>query len=173
MAVTNAGLADIEDKAILSLGGAVSEAPRLQACGLAGSALATMVLDSTNGSLTVTEQNAGAVVNQGSYANLANNDTLAAGASSTTVSVANMNVCNVFYSDTSTASSDQIRILASPDNSNFFELVEIFTSLNTAGTKREGGASGLNVQGLTHLKLENASTAVSNTNVYGTVVGSK
>ena len=112
------------------------------------------------------------VSNKGSAFNGANNVTISNGSDSTTVDISNMNHLSIFYEDSNTALTENLTVLVSPDNTNFFELVEIFPSVAPSASVRSANLTDLAVHGLTHLKLRNASSSNSYNNVKITVVGS-
>jgi hypothetical protein len=111
------------------------------------------------------------VLNEGSYANAANNVSIANGSYSSVVSIANINVCSIFYEDSSTSSFDSLKIEVSPDGTNYFDYgIELYPSQE--GAVRKAVQTNLHVEGLTHLRLKNSSAIDTYANVYGTVVGS-
>jgi len=111
------------------------------------------------------------VLNEGSYANAANNVSIANGAYSSVISIANINVCSVFYEDSSTSSFDSLKIEVSPDGTNYFDFgIELFPSQE--GAVRKAVQTNLHVEGLTHMRLKNNSASDTYANVYGTIVGS-
>ncbi len=125
-------------------------------------------VDIVSSSGTIDIQNT-TVSNKGSAFNGANNATLASGALSSAVDITNMNHLSIFYEDSNTALTDKLTVMVSPDNSNYFELVELFPS--TSGAVRNANLTDLAGHGLTHLKLRNDSGSNSYSNVNITVVG--
>jgi len=111
------------------------------------------------------------VLNEGSYANAANNVSIASAGYSSVISIANINVCSVFYEDSSTSSFDSLKIEVSPDGTNWFDYgIELYPSQE--GAVRKAVQTNLHVEGLTHMRLKNNSASDTYANVYGTVVGS-
>jgi len=111
------------------------------------------------------------VLNEGSYANAANNASIANGAYSSVISIANINVCSIFYEDSSTSSFDALKIEVSPDGTNYFDYgIELYPSQE--GAVRKAVQTNLHVEGLTHMRLKNSSASDTYANVYGTIVGS-
>lgn len=111
------------------------------------------------------------VANKGSAFNGANNATLGSLGTTTAVDVSDMNHLSIFYSDTDTALTDKLTVMVSPDNSNYFELVEIYPSY-LSGSTRTATLTDLGVHGITHIQFRNDSGSNSFNNVNITVVGS-
>jgi len=110
------------------------------------------------------------VLNEGSYANAANNVSIASAGYSSVISIANINVCSVFYEDSSTSSFDSLKIEVSPDGTNWFDYgIELYPSQE--GAVRKAVQTNLHVEGLTHMRLKNNSASDTYANVYGTIVG--
>ncbi len=110
------------------------------------------------------------VTNVGSHGNAANNVSINFGADSSTIAIENINVGSIYYEDSATSSSDSLYILGSIDNTNFYNIGQLYPSLE--GAVRTAAYTGLDVRGLKYLKLQNASAADNYTNVYATVCGS-
>jgi len=138
-----------------------------EATTVAGNTSLTAIASSVSGTLSV-KQNA--VENRGSAFNGANNATLASLAETSAVDISNMNHLSIFYSDTDTALTDNLTVLVSPDNSNYFELVELYPSY-TSGSTRTANLTDLGVHGITHIKFRNDSGSNSFSGVNITVVG--
>ncbi len=119
---------------------------------------------------SVLETKAKEVENLGSFENVANNITLNIGSSTTAISIANYRKGNLFYSDTSTTSSDGLSLLVSPDGTNFFKHTDLYPFENTPGI-RETQATSLSFEGLTHAKIENTSSIDNYSNVKCSLVG--
>jgi hypothetical protein len=113
------------------------------------------------------------VTNHGSFGNLSNNNTLIPAAfGPVTSDVWHMNFGQIFYEDSATSSTDQVKILGSPDNINWFEMTELYPSNNAANTKREASQTYVNIQGIKYMKIENSSSTDTYNDVYCSVVGS-
>jgi len=108
--------------------------------------------------------------NKGSHENLASNVTINSGAYSSVVNIADMNVGNLFYEDSETASFDTLNIEVSIDGTNYFKYTEIYPS--TDGAVRTTKETGLQLQGLKNLRLLNNSSVDNYSNVKASVVGS-
>jgi len=133
-----------------------------------GNASLASIATAVGGTLFVKQNE---VLNEGSYANAANNVSIANGAYSSVISIANINVCSVFYEDSSTSSFDSLKIEVSPDGTNYFDFgIELFPSQE--GAVRKAVQTNLHVEGLTHMRLKNNSASDTYANVYGTIVGS-
>ncbi len=111
--------------------------------------------------------------NLGSANNLANNISLASGASTSSVSVSAMRVSNLIYEDTATSSFDGLDIEVSVDGGTTFHegFASLFPANNLAGSKRVAGYMDLSVAGITHIRLTNTSSTDTYTNVSATIVG--
>jgi hypothetical protein len=81
-----------------------------------------------------------------------------------------MNVGNLFYEDSETASFDTLNIEVSIDGTNYFKYTEIYPS--TDGAVRTTKETGLQLQGLKNLRLLNNSSVDNYSNVKASVVGS-
>ncbi len=135
---------------------------------VAGNSSLSSIATAVAGTLLVKQNE---VLNEGSYANAANNVSIANGAYSSVVIIANINVCSIFYEDSSTSSFDSLKIEVSPDGTNYFDYgIELYPSQE--GLVRKAVQTNLHVEGLTHLRLKNSSASDTYANVYGTVVGS-
>ena len=110
------------------------------------------------------------VTNVGSHANAANNVTINFGADSSTIAVENINIGSIYYEDSATSSFDGLDILGSIDNTNFYNIGQLYPSVE--GAVRTASYTGLDLRGLKYLKLQNSSTTDNYTNVYATVCGS-
>ena len=110
------------------------------------------------------------VQNLGSFENVANNITLNAGSSTSAIDISNYRRGNLFYTDTSNLSFDNVNLLVSCDGTNFFKHTDIYPFENTPGI-RESQATNLSFEGLTHAKIENASSTDNYTNVKCSLVG--
>ena len=110
--------------------------------------------------------------NKGSHENLAADITLNSGAYSSVVNVADMNVGNLFYEDSSTASYDTLAIEVSVDGTNYFKYTDIYPADDGSGSIRITKETALQLQGLKNLRLINLSLVDNYTNVKATVVGS-
>ncbi len=111
------------------------------------------------------------VINEGSHANASNNASLAPAGATSVVDISNMNFVTVLYEDTATASFDSLSIQVSVDGTNYFSPLDLFPSLNTAGTKRIAIQNNFAVHGLKHMKLVNESGSTTYTGVTATIVG--
>ena len=111
------------------------------------------------------------VANYGTHGNMINGSTLNFGSDTTAVDVQYMNRTNLFYEDTATASMDSLDILGSIDGSNYYNLGQLYPTLNSAGTKREASYSSLFLDGLKYLKLRNTSSTDNYTAATGTICG--
>ena len=111
--------------------------------------------------------------NLGSANNLANNVTINAGATSSSVSVSAMRVSNLVYEDSATSAFDGLDIEISVDGGSTFHegFAELFPTNNLASTKRVSSYMDLSVAGITHIRLRNTSTTDNYTNVNATIVG--
>ena len=125
----------------------------------------------SNGFLKVSVQES-SVQNAGSQGNLVNGGTLSYGGTSNSVDISQMNTSSILYEDTQTASSDEVGIEVSLNNSTFYELGTIYPSLNNAGTKRLGNYTGLSLHGMLYLRLKNKSSTLDNTMCSASVAGS-
>ena len=110
------------------------------------------------------------VENLGSFENVASNITVNAGNSTTAISISNYRKGNLFYEDSSTSSFDSVNLLVSCDGTNYFKHSDIYPI--STGSVRESQATGLSFEGLTHAKIENASSTDNYTNVKCSLVGS-
>jgi hypothetical protein len=110
--------------------------------------------------------------NKGSHENLAANITLNSGAYSSVVNVADMNVGNLFYEDSSVLSYDTLAIEVSVDGTNYFKYTDIYPADDGSGSIRLTKETALQLQGLKNLRLINLSLVDNYTNVKATVVGS-
>ena len=119
---------------------------------------------------SVLDTKAKEVENLGSFENVANNITLNAGSSTTAISIANYRKGNLFYSDTSNLSFDNVNLLVSCDGTNYFKHTDIYPYENTPGL-RETQATSLSFEGLTHAKIENTSSTDNYSNVKCSLVG--
>lgn len=108
--------------------------------------------------------------NKGSHENLASNVTINIGSYSSVVNIADMNVGNLFYEDSATASFDTVNIEVSIDGTNYFKYTEIYPSQD--GAVRTTKETGLQLQGLKNLRLLNNSATDNYSNVKASIVGS-
>jgi hypothetical protein len=128
-----------------------------------------VVISSDQSTLTINNP----VVASGTYNNLANDETIAAGALSTlTASTSNMRNCNILYQDTATTAFDSVDIEVSGDSGTNYQIVsQIYPQPNAGGTLRYGYYS-FACGGITNVRIKNASATDSYTNVKCSVFGS-
>ena len=128
-----------------------------------------VVISSDQSTLNVRHQE---VRNLGSHENIASNISMASGTVSSSVDVSSMSVGNLFYEDTNTTSFDSVEIEASVNSgTNWFKYSVLYPSEETVGF-RNARETGLRLQGITDIRIKNASITDSNTNVRCTIVGS-
>ena len=112
------------------------------------------------------------VVNQGSENNVASNETINSGAtSSSNADISNMRKATLVYNDTATSSVDGLDVQMSGDGTNYHLVSTLYPNNNSAGTKRESYVS-LNCGGYTHLRVVNNSTVDNYTNCNCSIYGS-
>jgi hypothetical protein len=109
------------------------------------------------------------VENKGSTGNLVNNSSLASGALSSAVNISDFNIANIAVEDSSITVFDDYEILVSENDSNYYLLSTIFTSVRNS--KREGTLLNQSLHGWKYLKIKNNSSTDSYSNVVATVVG--
>ena len=108
--------------------------------------------------------------NYGSHNNVANNISLAPGATTTPVSIAEIAIGQLFYQDSATGSGDSLDIEVSVDNVNWYKWGVLFPF--PSGAVRTGNVLNGSAHGLKWLRLKNVSNTDTYTNVEATVCGS-
>jgi len=109
------------------------------------------------------------VENKGSTGNLVNNASLASGALSSAVNISDYNRANIAVEDSSITVFDDYEILVSQNDSNYYLLDTIFTTVRNS--KREGTLKNQSLHGWKFMKIKNNSSTDSYSNVIATVVG--
>jgi hypothetical protein len=120
----------------------------------------------TQGALKVIQDSS---ENKGSTGNLVNNSSLASGALSSAVNISDFNRANIAVEDSSITVFDDYEILVSENDSNYYLLDSIFTTVRNS--KREGTLKNQSLHGWKYLKIKNNSSTDSYSNVVATVVG--
>ena len=111
------------------------------------------------------------VNNYGSYGNISNDTTLVIHTSSNVVDVSSYNYGSLFYSDSSIASFDSIRVEVSPDGTNWFKYSDVYPFTESGATTRTASSVDMCLKGITNIRIYNPGTA-DVLNVIASVVGS-
>jgi hypothetical protein len=109
--------------------------------------------------------------NAGSYNNIANNIGIASGATTSSVSIAEIARGNLFYQDSNIGSTDGLTVEVSADNTNWHVWGELLPYTAPGATVRTATIVDQSAHGLKWLKLRNTSNGIYN-NVKASVYGS-
>ena len=110
--------------------------------------------------------------NIGTHNNVANNITLNAGATTTSLSIAEIAEGSLFYEDSLTSSLDGLEIQVSVDNTNWYRWGSLLPYQEAGSSVRTANVLGGSAHGLRYLRLKNISSTDNYTNVNCTIAGS-
>jgi hypothetical protein len=108
--------------------------------------------------------------NFGTHNNLANNITLNAGATTSSLNISEIAFGNLFYEDSTTSSTEGLEIEVSVDNTNWYSWGVILPY--TSGAVRKENVPNASAHGIRYIRLKNLSSTVNYTNVNATITGS-
>jgi hypothetical protein len=122
---------------------------------------------------TVSSSNVQVIENftsSGSYGNIANNTSLAAGAYSSNVNVSSFGrYARLYYQDSSISIYDSLLVEVSPDNgTNWLYYNILYPSTNDSYRQ---GALDININSITNVRIKNISSSSTYNNVYCSIVG--
>jgi adenosylcobinamide amidohydrolase len=110
--------------------------------------------------------------NVGSHNNISNNVTINFGNNSSVVDISDIRHGNLFYEDSSTSSFGAVDIEVSVDGTNYVKYADLNPFEENSSGVRTASSTGMNLEGLTNIRLKNSSVADNYTNVKAFIVGS-
>jgi len=110
--------------------------------------------------------------NVGSHNNISNNVTINFSANSSVVDISDMRHGNLFYEDSATSSFGSVDIEVSCDGTNYVKYAELNPFEENLSGVRTASSTGMNLEGLTNIRLKNPSPFDNYTNVKSFIVGS-
>jgi len=110
--------------------------------------------------------------NVGSHNNISNNVTVNFGNNSSVVDISDIRHGNLFYEDSATLSFGSVDIEVSCDGTNYVKYAELNPFEENSSGVRTASSTGMNLEGLTNIRLKNSSMADNYTNVKAFIVGS-